>query len=357
VTLDGGVDREARLVEAQARTHIPHRRLRRLEIAPPSRKLIAGLVVVDQRKFSQRGLPAQTRVRQKGGGADRKDLLVHQIFDLAAGIVVGAADRHVERTVVEVALGDHGRDADVDLGGADEETLQFGHQPKGGDGGRGRHGDLLPSAPAIQSQERRLEFVEPVGEFLQCARRRGREDQLAALALKQARLEELLQRPDLMTYGRRRDAELRRGPREAEVTGGTLERPQCIQGGISPHASTPLGAGPRQFVAFPPLRKDCTEIAGERGQSFCTATPSFCTATMKAWAVCAFVRRGHPSLRAKRSNPGAAVRPSVTGAPHAVALDCFVARAPRNDGRGIARFARRAAWRPGASARRSRRAA
>jgi hypothetical protein len=316
VTLDGGVDREARLVEAQTGAHIAHRRLRRLEIAPPGRKLIAGLVVVDQRQLSQRGLPARARSREQRRGADRKDLFVHQILDLAAGIVVGAADRHVERAVGEVARCDHGRNADVDLGGADEETLQLGHQPKGGEGGRGRHRDLLPPAPAIQGQERRLEFVESVGEFLQGARCRRREDQLAALALEQARLEELLQRTYLMTYGRRRDAELRRGPREAEVTGGTLERPQCIQGGISPHASTPLGASPRQFVAFPPLRKDCTEIAGERGQSFCTATPSFCTATMKAWAVCAFVRW----------------RPSD-------------------------RSATRAAWRRGASARRWRRAA
>ena len=41
-----------------------------------------------------------------------------------------------------------------------------------------------------------------------------------------------------------------------------------------------------------------------------------------------------PSLRAKRSNPGAAVRPSGLLAPRMLwPLDCFVARAPRNDGR------------------------
>ena len=41
----------------------------------------------------------------------------------------------------------------------------------------------------------------------------------------------------------------------------------------------------------------------------------------------------HPSLRAKRSNPGAAVRPSGLPAPRMLwPLDCFVARAPRNDG-------------------------
>src|ERR1700722_19566321 len=40
-----------------------------------------------------------------------------------------------------------------------------------------------------------------------------------------------------------------------------------------------------------------------------------------------------PSLRAKRSNPGAAVRPSGLLAPRMLwPLDCFVARAPRNDG-------------------------
>src|ERR1700758_5579740 len=40
-----------------------------------------------------------------------------------------------------------------------------------------------------------------------------------------------------------------------------------------------------------------------------------------------------PSLRAKRSNPGAAVRPSRLLAPRMLwPLDCFVARAPRNDG-------------------------
>ena len=40
-----------------------------------------------------------------------------------------------------------------------------------------------------------------------------------------------------------------------------------------------------------------------------------------------------PSLRAKRSNPGAAVRPSGLLAPRMLRpLDCFVARAPRNDG-------------------------
>ena len=40
-----------------------------------------------------------------------------------------------------------------------------------------------------------------------------------------------------------------------------------------------------------------------------------------------------PSLRAKRSNPGAAVRPSGLPAPRMLwPLDCFVARAPRNDG-------------------------
>ena len=40
-----------------------------------------------------------------------------------------------------------------------------------------------------------------------------------------------------------------------------------------------------------------------------------------------------PSLRAKRSNPGAAARPSGLLAPRMLwPLDCFVARAPRNDG-------------------------
>jgi len=40
-----------------------------------------------------------------------------------------------------------------------------------------------------------------------------------------------------------------------------------------------------------------------------------------------------PSLRAKRSNPGAAVRSSGLLAPRMLwPLDCFVARAPRNDG-------------------------
>jgi hypothetical protein len=40
-----------------------------------------------------------------------------------------------------------------------------------------------------------------------------------------------------------------------------------------------------------------------------------------------------PSLRAKRSNPGAAVRPSGLLPPRMLwPLDCFVARAPRNDG-------------------------
>jgi hypothetical protein len=41
----------------------------------------------------------------------------------------------------------------------------------------------------------------------------------------------------------------------------------------------------------------------------------------------------YPSLRAKRSNPGAGVRPSGLLAPRMLwPLDCFVARAPRNDG-------------------------
>ena len=40
-----------------------------------------------------------------------------------------------------------------------------------------------------------------------------------------------------------------------------------------------------------------------------------------------------PPLRAKRSNPGAAIRPSGLLAPRMLwPLDCFVARAPRNDG-------------------------
>ena len=40
-----------------------------------------------------------------------------------------------------------------------------------------------------------------------------------------------------------------------------------------------------------------------------------------------------PSLRAKRSNPGATVRPPGLLAPRILwPLDCFVARAPRNDG-------------------------
>src|SRR5258708_31878224 len=44
-----------------------------------------------------------------------------------------------------------------------------------------------------------------------------------------------------------------------------------------------------------------------------------------------------PSLRAKRSNPGAAVRPSGLLAPRMLwPLGCFVARAPRNDGWGVA---------------------
>src|ERR1700727_725127 len=42
-----------------------------------------------------------------------------------------------------------------------------------------------------------------------------------------------------------------------------------------------------------------------------------------------------PSLRAKRSNPGAAVRPSGLLPPRMLwPLDCFVARASRNDGWG-----------------------
>src|ERR1700740_1579838 len=40
-----------------------------------------------------------------------------------------------------------------------------------------------------------------------------------------------------------------------------------------------------------------------------------------------------PSLRAKRSNSGAAIRPSGLLAPRMLwPLDCFVARAPRNEG-------------------------
>jgi hypothetical protein len=310
MALDGGVDRQARLVEAQARGHVPHRRLRRLEIAAPGRKLIADLVVVDEGQFGQGGLAAQPRIRQERGRADRKDLLVHEILDLAAGMVIGAADRHVERAVIEVALGDDGRDADVDLGGAGEEALQLGHQPKGGDGGGGGHRDLLPPAPAIQGDESGLEFVEPLGEFLQGARRRRREYQLAALALEQGCFKELLEGADLMADGRRRDAEFRRGPREAEVTGGTLERAQCIQGDVGPHTPSSDPRRPSTISRVPsPLKR--LHGTGRRTRS-------------------KFLQCSAEALGSLRT---------------------FVRWAPAD------RSAMRAAWRPGASARRWRRAA
>jgi hypothetical protein len=92
MALDGRVNRQARLVEAQATGHVTHQRPCRLEIAPPSWKLIASLVVVDERQFGQRRLAGQARVRKESRRADRKDLLFHQKLDLSAGMFVGTAD-------------------------------------------------------------------------------------------------------------------------------------------------------------------------------------------------------------------------------------------------------------------------
>src|ERR1700722_4400677 len=50
--------------------------------------------------------------------------------------------------------------------------------------------------------------------------------------------------------------------------------------------SAPALDNPSHSLLF---RKDCTELAGERGQSFCTATP-------KAWAVCACLCGGAPQI-------------------------------------------------------------
>lgn len=273
VPLDGRVDRQARLVQAQAAAHVPHRHPRRVEVAAPGRKRVARLVVVDEGQFGQGGLPSRSQGRQQCGSADREDLLVHQVLDLEGGMVVGAADRNVERAVVEVAGGDHGREADVDLGRFDEEALELGHQPERGDGGGRRDRDLLTPLPTVQGKEGRLELVEPLRELLQGARRRRREGQPPPLAVEQGRSEEVLERPDLMADGRRGDAKLRCGPCEAQVTGGRLKRSQGIQGKIGPHTPSSDRCRPSTPRASHPPPEGYMEGLGGRVQKVGIAAP------------------------------------------------------------------------------------
>jgi hypothetical protein len=55
VPLDRRFDRQTRLVEAEAAGHIAHGGLRRFEKAPPGRKLIVDLVVMDERDLGECG--------------------------------------------------------------------------------------------------------------------------------------------------------------------------------------------------------------------------------------------------------------------------------------------------------------
>ena len=264
VARDGGLDSEAGLIEAQARAHVPDRHMGRLEIAAPGGKLVAGLVVVDQRQGGERRVSAQARLGEQLGRRDRKDLLVHQEFDLATRLIVGIADGDVERPVVEIGQGDDRGNADVDLGRGRAKALQFGHQPKRGDGRRGGDRDLLPSAAAIEGEEGGFELVEPFRQFLQRVGGGRRENQLAIAPLEQRRLQKFLERAYLMADRRGRDAKLGRRLREAQMTSRGLESPQRIQGDVGPHALDSVDDRPAKPPAFPPGRKDGTEPGGQR---------------------------------------------------------------------------------------------
>ncbi len=252
--VDGRLDREARLVEPQPATQVARHRSRGLEIAPPGGEAVVRLVVVDQRQVVQGNVAVPSRRRHEGGRADRKDLLVHEVLDLAVGMVLGAADRNVVGALVEVRGRDHGRDADVDLRRNDEEPSKPGHQPERGDGGRSRDRDLLAAPAAVERQQRRFELVEPFRKVLQGARRCRCRHELAAFALEQRGVEEVFERPDLVADGRGSDAEFGGRARQAEVACGGLESAQRVEGEIGPHAPSSDRCRPPSQRFLPPAR-------------------------------------------------------------------------------------------------------
>ncbi|MGA7806724.1 MAG: hypothetical protein WCB02_19170, partial [Bradyrhizobium sp.] len=237
--LDCCFDRKARLVEAEAAAHIAHRGLRRFEKAPPGRKLIIDLVVMDEREFAKRGLGSQAQILEQRRRANRIYPFLHQIINLATGMVVGGADCNVERAVAEVALAGDGAQTQLNVRGACEKPLELGHQPERGHRGRRCDRQLTLPASSVEREQRRFQFVEALGKFLKRVRGRRREDQLPAFALEQGCMQELLKRPDLMADGRWRHAKFDRGAREAQVSSCGLERAQGIQRDVCSHATTP----------------------------------------------------------------------------------------------------------------------
>ena len=181
--LDRRFDRQTRLVEAEAAGHVAHGGLRRFEEAPPGRKLIVDFVVMDEREFAERGLRGQAKILEQGRRANGIDPILHQIVHLATRMVVAGADRNVEWAVAEVALTGYRAEAQLDVGGAREKSVELWHQPERGDRGRRRDGQFTLPASSVERLERRFQFVEALRKFLKRVRGGRRQDQFAALAL------------------------------------------------------------------------------------------------------------------------------------------------------------------------------
>jgi hypothetical protein len=169
-------------------------------------------------------------------------------------MVVGGADRNVEWGIAEVALAGDRAEAQLNVGGAREKSLELGHQPERGDRRRRRDIQFTLPASSVERQQRRFQLVEALGKFLKRVRGGRRQDQPAAFALEQGRMQELLERTDLMADGRWRHAKFGRGAREAQMSGGGLECAQSIQRYIRSHARAPIDANPSSIHDVPCFR-------------------------------------------------------------------------------------------------------
>jgi hypothetical protein len=215
VPLDRRLDRETGLVESEAAGHIADRELRRLEKAAPSRELIVDLVVMDQRELGERGLRGQARIREQGRRTHRIDPFLHQMLHLSTEMIICGADRDVERAVAEIALAGHRAEVQLHFGNAREKSAELWHQPERGDRGRRCDREFALPASSVERQQRRFQFVEALGQLLKRIRGGRRQDQFAALALEQGRMQKFLERTDLMADGRRGHTEFDRSAREA----------------------------------------------------------------------------------------------------------------------------------------------
>lgn len=251
LTGDRGLDDVTFVAEADARTAIDIGDPGLPKPGRPGRRLVGqvGPLEVQQGVAGQIALGSNGETRT-ASGCDPVD---HQPARVEAGIgtgpvsdgdvhaVAGEVDQAVGRVQSQIATGMRG-----------PEVGEPGHEPLRHEGGRGRERENAGRVPAADLIDGSGERVETVAQHGQQNGALGGQPDPARLAVEETQPQGLLEKPDLMTDGGRRDTQLVGGSAEAQAAPGRLEGPERREGGEAISASSWLNVAhrPREENAF-----------------------------------------------------------------------------------------------------------